>query len=310
QVKTGVRYYPSCRNVGEIGLENIREQMPNEYKDKLRIPGLVLGDIEPQCEKACQKKEGNAEDDKLLDQMDAMQKIFADSRDCSIIRRSQLPTNENSSTKDERMERKVSSYQEDKGSHNILEREDKIERSSMLQDGYSKTLLNDRCVRNRPGSDTGGSLESTGANLCVKDMEQNFESQFLKSKRNESCSDESETFYQDFSEGKISLLSNNQHSSRILSAEIITKRDDDTIIEESERIRNTIWNQNLNGTYSWNVELNNRQLDQDGNKQKPLTGSTCAAEYEPKASDLLNVKWLRKLNQQVMKKKLQLVTGQ
>ncbi|KAA6380693.1 MAG: hypothetical protein EZS28_023782 [Streblomastix strix] len=42
QVKTGVRYYPSCRNVEEIVLENIKQQMPNEYKDKLRIPGLDL----------------------------------------------------------------------------------------------------------------------------------------------------------------------------------------------------------------------------------------------------------------------------
>jgi hypothetical protein len=46
--------------------------MPNECKDKLRNPGLVLGCIEPYCENACQEKERNAEEDKLLDQMDAM----------------------------------------------------------------------------------------------------------------------------------------------------------------------------------------------------------------------------------------------
>ncbi|KAA6380029.1 MAG: hypothetical protein EZS28_024440, partial [Streblomastix strix] len=118
----------SCRNVGEIWLENIREQMPNESKDKFRILGLGLGDIELYCENACQEKERNAEEDKLLDQMDAMQKIFTDSRDCSNTRRSQFPTSadggcfssftfnkqeENRSIEDERMKWKVLSDQKD-----------------------------------------------------------------------------------------------------------------------------------------------------------------------------------------------------
>ncbi|KAA6379781.1 MAG: putative reverse transcriptase, partial [Streblomastix strix] len=119
QVKTGVRYYPSCRNVEEIVLQNFREQMPNECIDKLRIPRLGLGDIEPYCEKACQTKKRNAEQNKLLDKMDATQKIFTDSRDCSITGRSQFPMNadggyffsfiiniqdKNRGIKDERME--------------------------------------------------------------------------------------------------------------------------------------------------------------------------------------------------------------
>ncbi|KAA6401853.1 MAG: hypothetical protein EZS28_002614 [Streblomastix strix] len=325
QIKTGVRYYTSFRNVEEIVLENIREQMPNECKYKRRIPGLDLGDIESYCENACKEKKGNAEEDKLLDQMDIMQKIFTDSRDCSITRRSQFPTSadggyfasfiiniqdENRGIKDKRMEWKVLSDWEDEGRPNMVEEEDKIERSSMLQEGYSKTLLNDGCVRNRLGRDAGGNSESTVANLCIRDIEQNSESQILKSKRNESCSDEFETFHQDYSERKLSLHSKKQHSNRILSVEVENKSDDVPIIEESETICNTIRNQNLNEQYSWNIELNNRQLGSNGNKRKLLTGSTNAVENVPKTSDLPKDRWLRESNQQVTKKISQLITRQ
>ncbi|KAA6382518.1 MAG: hypothetical protein EZS28_021953, partial [Streblomastix strix] len=182
----------------------------------------------------------------------------------------------NRSIEDERMEWKVLSDQEDERGPNMVEGKDKIERSSMLQEGNSKTQLNDGCVRNRLGSDAGGNLESTGANLCVGDMEWNSESQFLQLMRIECCTDE----------------------------------DDVTIIEESEKISNTIRNQSPNGAYSGNTDSNNRQLEQDGNQRRLLIGSTSTVESVPKASDLPNDRWLRESNQQVTKKLLQLVAAQ
>ncbi|KAA6380030.1 MAG: hypothetical protein EZS28_024441 [Streblomastix strix] len=158
----------------------------------------------------------------------------------------------------------------------------------MLQEGKSKTQLNDGYVRNMLGSDAGGNLESTGANLCLEDMECNFESQVIQLMRIECCSDESKTFHQDHSVGKITLHSNKQHSGKILSTEVANKRDDVTIIEKSEKISNAIRNQNLNGAYSGNIESNNRQHEQDGNKQRLLIGSTSAVESVTKALDLPN----------------------
>ncbi|KAA6380692.1 MAG: hypothetical protein EZS28_023781 [Streblomastix strix] len=208
------------------------------------------------------------------------------------------------------MEWKVLYEQENEGRPNKIEEEDKIERSSVVQERIFKTQLNDKCVRNRLESDAGGNSKSTGANLCVGDMEWNSKYQIFQLKRIECCSDESKTFHQDYSGRKVSMHQNKQRSDRILSLEVDNKKKDVSIIEESEKINNTIRNQNLNGTYSGNSELNNRQLEQGGNKRGLLIGSTNTVESVPKASDIPNDRWLHESNQQVTKKILQLVTGQ
>ncbi|KAA6359659.1 MAG: hypothetical protein EZS28_044814, partial [Streblomastix strix] len=180
----------------------------------------------------------------------------------------------------------------------------------MFYEGYSQALLNERCVRNRLGSEIGENSEPIRANLCIGDIRWNSQSQILQLKRTECCSDESKTLHQDYSQGNISLNSNRLHNNRVLSEEMENIRDDVVIIDESEKTSYIIWNQNLNITYSGNIESNNRWLEQDGNQQKLLTGSTSTVVSVPKASDLPSNRWLRESNQQIRKKILQLVTGQ
>ncbi|KAA6358760.1 MAG: hypothetical protein EZS28_045713 [Streblomastix strix] len=241
--KTGVRFYQYIGITQGSRLEDRRRQMQDESKDDIRGLGIALGYSEFDSYNDNQKKEGDGNESEMLDQKNATKKINTCQGDCSIAGRPQLLTIVNRGC----ISTHTNNQPNEDGSTNNERQECRMKQD--YSRGDPEILSNKRRLRDRLGRNVRGDAEANGTNTGVGNMERSSQPEIVKSKGDERCSEEFETFLAVTVREGSALHSDRQHCDGALLEEQKDKMINVTTIEEGEEISCVFVHQDTNGTY-------------------------------------------------------------